>query len=73
VPGNELFNEALVVKGGAGYAARAVDVGSVIDGMRAREEIATMGASARGLVLAGSADAVVDVAVGMAERASRAA
>lgn len=63
VPGNELFNEALVVRGGAGYAARAVDVGPVVAAMRARGEIAAMGVKARELVLPGSADAVVDVAL----------
>jgi processive 1,2-diacylglycerol beta-glucosyltransferase len=68
VPGNELFNEALVVRGGAGYAARAVDVGAVVAGMRARGEIASMGAKARGLVLPHSAEAVVDVALGLAAR-----
>jgi processive 1,2-diacylglycerol beta-glucosyltransferase len=70
VPGNELFNEALVVRGGAGYAARAVDVGSVVRAMRARGEIAEMGARARGLVLAHAADAVVDVAERLARRGS---
>jgi processive 1,2-diacylglycerol beta-glucosyltransferase len=68
VPGNELFNEALVVRGRAGYAARAVDVGAVVSAMRARGEIAAMGANARELVLPRSADAVVDVALALAAR-----
>jgi processive 1,2-diacylglycerol beta-glucosyltransferase len=69
VPGNELFNEAFVVKGGAGYASRAVDVGRVIHGMRERGEIPAMGEKARGLVLPGSADAVVDIAIALGKKA----
>jgi processive 1,2-diacylglycerol beta-glucosyltransferase len=63
VPGNELFNEALVVRGGAGYAVRATDVGAVVSALRARDEIAAMGERARGLVVADSADRVVDAAL----------
>jgi processive 1,2-diacylglycerol beta-glucosyltransferase len=70
VPGNELFNEARVVRGGAGYAARARDVGAVVNAMRSRGEIAAMGARARGLVLPRAADAVVDVAMGLAARSA---
>jgi processive 1,2-diacylglycerol beta-glucosyltransferase len=69
VPGNELFNELLVVRGKAGYAARASDVGSLIDGIRARGEIAVMGANARTLVFPDTADAVIDVALALAKRA----
>jgi processive 1,2-diacylglycerol beta-glucosyltransferase len=68
VPGNELFNEALVVRGGAGYAVRATDVGAVVSAMRARGEIAAMGQRARALVMADSADRVVDVALNVAAR-----
>jgi processive 1,2-diacylglycerol beta-glucosyltransferase len=68
VPGNELFNEALVVRGGAGYAVRATDVGAVVSAMRARGEIAAMGHRARELVVADSADRVVDVALNVAAR-----
>jgi len=70
VPGNETFNEELVVRGGAGYAARALDVGRVVAAMRARGEIAQMGARARGLVVTESADRVVDVALELASRRS---
>jgi processive 1,2-diacylglycerol beta-glucosyltransferase len=74
VPGNETFNEELVVRGGAGYAARALDVGRVVQAMRSRGEIAAMGERARGLVVPDSADRVVDVALGLAgRRAARAA
>jgi len=68
VPGNETFNEELVVRGGAGYAARALDVGRVVQAMRSRGEIAAMGERARGLVVPDSADRVVDVALGLAGR-----
>jgi processive 1,2-diacylglycerol beta-glucosyltransferase len=74
VPGNETFNEELVIRGGAGYAARAIDVGRVVGAMRARAEIASMGGRARGLVVPDSANGVVDVAVALAgRRAARAA
>jgi processive 1,2-diacylglycerol beta-glucosyltransferase len=74
VPGNETFNEELVVRGGAGYAARAIDVGRVVAGMRARGEIAATGERARGLVVPESADRVVDVAERLAgKRSARAA
>jgi UDP-N-acetylglucosamine:LPS N-acetylglucosamine transferase len=74
VPGNELFNEALVVQGGGGYAARARDVGAVVETMRSGGEFAAMGARARELVVAGAADKVVDVAMELALRTgSRAA
>jgi len=73
VPGNELFNEALVVRGGAGYAVRATDVGAVVSAMRARGEIAAMGRRARELVVADSADRVVSVALDAARSGARAA
>jgi processive 1,2-diacylglycerol beta-glucosyltransferase len=74
VPGNETFNEELVVRGGAGYAARALDVGRIVAAMRARGEIAQMGERARGLVVPESGDRVVDVAIELAgRRAARAA
>jgi processive 1,2-diacylglycerol beta-glucosyltransferase len=63
VPGNELFNEALVVQGGAGYSVPATLVGVNVLAMRMRGEIAVMGERARGLVVADSADRVVDVAL----------
>jgi processive 1,2-diacylglycerol beta-glucosyltransferase len=74
VPGNETFNEELVVRGGAGYAARPLDVGRVVLGMRGRGEIEAMGERARGLVVPASASRVVDVALRLAGMdASRAA
>jgi processive 1,2-diacylglycerol beta-glucosyltransferase len=62
VPGNELFNEQLVVQGGAGYAAEGEDVGAIVGAMRARGEVARMGENGRGLVRRGSAGRVVGVA-----------
>jgi processive 1,2-diacylglycerol beta-glucosyltransferase len=64
VPGNEWFNEERVVRGGAGYAAQAGEVGATVDAMRSRGEMARMGERGRRLVLAGSAGNVVEVVRG---------
>jgi len=70
VPGNEKINEAFVVEGGAGVAAHADDVGSVIDRLRGEDRrgalLAAMAYRARRLVPAHAAAAVVDVALGLA-------
>ena len=72
VPGNEKINEAFVVEGGAGVAADADDVGSVIDRLRGEDRrgalLAAMASQARRLVPAHAADAVIDVALGLASR-----
>jgi processive 1,2-diacylglycerol beta-glucosyltransferase len=71
VPGNELSNERLVVRGGAGYAAAPSEVGAIVDAMRERAVIAEMGRRARQLVLTDGAARVLDVALGMAEQRTR--
>lgn len=72
VPGNEKINEAFVVDGGAGVAADADDVGAVVDRLRGEDRrgvlLAAMAYRARRLVPAHAADAVVDVALGLASR-----
>jgi UDP-N-acetylglucosamine:LPS N-acetylglucosamine transferase len=68
VPGNELFNEELVVSGGAGYAAQAMEVGPIVSAMRLRGEIAKMGRRGTELVMPGSAGNVVGVAREWMER-----
>jgi processive 1,2-diacylglycerol beta-glucosyltransferase len=68
VPGNELFNEELVVRGGAGLAAQAADVGAIVNGMRSRGEIAKMGRRGAQLVVPGSAGRVATVAQEWMER-----
>jgi len=67
VPGNELSNERLVVKGGAGFAAAPRDVGTIVAELASRGAIETMGRNARGLVLTRSADRVLDVAMAATE------
>ncbi len=62
VPGNELFNQNLVVSGGAGYAAQAEDVGAIVNAMRSRGEIAEMGRRGGELVVPESAARVIAVA-----------
>jgi processive 1,2-diacylglycerol beta-glucosyltransferase len=73
VPGNELFNEELVVRGGAGVAAQAGDVGAIVSAMRSRGEIAKMGQRGRQLILSESAARVTSVAQEWMERGRRAA
>jgi processive 1,2-diacylglycerol beta-glucosyltransferase len=66
VPGNEKINEQMIVDAGAGYAAVAAQVGRLAAWMRRSESIEAMGRRARRLVVARSADRVVDVAMGLA-------
>jgi UDP-N-acetylglucosamine:LPS N-acetylglucosamine transferase len=71
VPGNELSNERLVVDARAGQAARADQVGPLVDALRAAGVLAAMGARARELVLPGAADRVLDVTAELAVRVRR--
>ena len=50
VPGNELLNEAYVVRGGAGCAATPEDVGALAQTLRAQTQLERMGACGRLLV-----------------------
>ena len=63
VPGNELANERLVVEGGAGYAARPKDAGSLANALRNRGALVAMGRNARALVTTHAAERVLDVAM----------
>jgi hypothetical protein len=71
VPGNEAINEAMVVRAGAGVSAHPDEVGAAVDAIRG--DLTVMGARARRLVPTGAADAVVDLALGLAGRTSLAA
>lgn len=71
IPGNEAVNEAMIVRAGAGVSADPDQVGAAVDAIRA--ELAVMGARARQLVPTGAADAIVDLALGLAGRRSLAA
>jgi processive 1,2-diacylglycerol beta-glucosyltransferase len=71
VPGNELSNQDLVVRGGAGLAAGPRDVGPLAQWMRAQGEITPMGARARRLLLAHSADHVIEVVSRLASNRGR--
>jgi processive 1,2-diacylglycerol beta-glucosyltransferase len=73
VPGNELYNERLVVDGGAGFTAGAGEVGPLVRAMRSRGAIQVMGERARSLVVPEAAQRVVDVASLYAGRITRAA
>lgn len=73
VPGNEKLNEAFVVRGGAGVAAEADDVGPTVERLRDGIQLATMAWRARGLVPTHAADAVIDVALSLAQRRREAA
>jgi processive 1,2-diacylglycerol beta-glucosyltransferase len=73
VPGNELYNERLVVDGGAGFAANAHEVGPLVRAMRARGAIEVMGERARGLVVPHAGERVIDVASLYASRLAAAA
>lgn len=73
VPGNELANERLVVRGGAGYAVHPSEVGGAVDDLREGAAIVAMGKQARSLVLTESASRVLDVAVAPDARGVRAA
>ena len=63
VPGNETINAKVVEAGGAGVVARPEEVGSIVHRLRETRSIARMGGRARHLVLARSANRVVDVAL----------
>jgi processive 1,2-diacylglycerol beta-glucosyltransferase len=63
VPGNETINARLVEAGGAGVVAEPDEVGAVVLRLRDAGAIAGMGGRARGLVLTGAADRVIDVAL----------
>ncbi len=62
VPGNEELNQNFVTLGRAGYACEPHEVGGLLASMRARGEIAAMGARARSMVLHNSALRVISVA-----------
>lgn len=68
IPGNEKLNEDFVVAGRAGYACEASSVGALVESMRARNEIAAMGARARKLVMHQAAERVL-AACGVTARA----
>ncbi len=71
VPGNETINEAFVATGGAGHAASPEDVGAVLAAMRARGDVAVMGARARSLVMHDAAARVLACARAMTAGPSR--
>ncbi len=73
VPGNEKLNEAFVIDGGAGVASDADAVGPTIERLRAGTMLLAMAERARRLVPRHAADAVIDAALGLAERRSFAA
>ena len=73
VPGNEKLNEAFVVDGGAGVAADAGEVGPTVERLRQGLALVAMARRARGLVPAYAADAVLDLALGLAARRRTAA
>jgi UDP-N-acetylglucosamine:LPS N-acetylglucosamine transferase len=68
VPGNEQQNRDFVVNARAGYACEAHEVGALLEAMRAREEIAAMGARARKIVLHQAAERVLDVCASLSRR-----
>ncbi len=63
VPGNETINAKLVETGGAGVVAQPDEVGAIVGRLRETQSLALMGRRARRLVLARSADRVLDVAL----------
>jgi processive 1,2-diacylglycerol beta-glucosyltransferase len=66
VPGNEAINAALLVRTGAGTVARPGDVGKLVEELRRRRLVASMGRTARSLVHGdgrSAADRVLAVAV----------
>jgi processive 1,2-diacylglycerol beta-glucosyltransferase len=73
VPGNEALNEAFVVGGGAGVAARPREAGEAVARLREGRLVATMGRRARELVVRHAAANVVDLACTLAKRVERAA
>lgn len=73
VPGNELMNERFVVDARAGYATKPTSVGALVQTMRARGEIAAMGARARQLVLHQSSARALLVCAHLVDDQARAA
>jgi processive 1,2-diacylglycerol beta-glucosyltransferase len=73
VPGNELQNQTFVTDGGAGYACHAEAVGGTLSAMRARHDIARMGARARELVQHDSAARVLDLCTELTDVAAQVA
>ncbi len=71
VPGNELSNERLVVTRGAGFASTPALAGAVAGALRARGELEEMGRRARGVVLANTAERVLEVALASAARSGQ--
>jgi processive 1,2-diacylglycerol beta-glucosyltransferase len=63
VPGNETINAKLVEAGGAAIIARPDEVGAIVRRLRETSSIARMGRRARRVVLARSAERVLDVAL----------
>jgi processive 1,2-diacylglycerol beta-glucosyltransferase len=68
VPGNEQQNRDFVVNARAGYACEAHEVGGLLEAMRAREEIAEMGARAGKIVLHQAAERVLDVCASLSRK-----
>ncbi len=66
VPGNESFNEAFVVRGGAGISAKAHEVGAAVSSLRIL--VPAMSRSAKQLVPHHAAEEVVDHAIRLARR-----
>jgi processive 1,2-diacylglycerol beta-glucosyltransferase len=73
IPGNEELNARYVTRGGAAAAAEPDDVGRVVAELRDRRVLASMGMRARALVPNGAAAAIVELALAMSGRTSRAA
>ena len=63
VPGNETLNAAMVVRAGAGYVAKSAHVGPLTLWMQRSGVVREMGRRARELVVARSAERVIDVAM----------
>jgi processive 1,2-diacylglycerol beta-glucosyltransferase len=71
VPGNEKINEEHVTRAGAGVAALPHEVGRIVAALRDRRMLASMGARAKGLVVASSASRVIDWTDALVSRASQ--
>jgi len=67
VPGNELFNERLVLDAGAGVTAPPGGVGAACDALRRLGAVATMGGQARKLVPHHAGDRIVALASSLAQ------
>jgi UDP-N-acetylglucosamine:LPS N-acetylglucosamine transferase len=64
VPGNEGINAHLLATTGAGVIARPREVGALVERIRELGLVASMGRTARALAPVGTAEAVLDVALG---------